>query len=63
MVLVIDTLSGKSLCENEMRTRTTSTQNCLPIMTTLCGSEAAMKAIKSLEANNAGVRALQEYHQ
>ena len=38
-------------------------QNRIPIMTTLRGADAALKAIKSLQTNEVSVKALQEYHQ
>jgi carbamoyl-phosphate synthase large subunit len=62
MVLVINTPSGKS--ENEMRTRTAAMPNRTPIMTTLRGADAALRAIKSLQGSEVQVqvRALQEYH-
>ncbi len=36
--------------------------NRIPIMTTLPGADAALLAIKSLQANHVKVTALQEYH-
>ena len=38
-------------------------QNHIPIMTTLCGTDAACKAIKSLKDHELKVAALQDYHQ
>ena len=37
-------------------------QNRIPIMTTLRGADAALRAIKSLQGSEVQVRALQEYH-
>ena len=37
-------------------------QNRIPIMTTLRGADAALLAIKSLQANHVKLTALQEYH-
>ena len=34
----------------------------IPIMTTLRGADAALKAIRSLQQSEVRVRALQEYH-
>ena len=63
MALVINTPSGKNPREDEVKIRTAAMQNRIPIMTTLRGADAALMAIKSLQANHIEVRALQEYHQ
>jgi len=63
MALVINTPSGKNPREDEIKIRTASMQNRIPIMTTLRGADAALKAIKSLQGSEVQVRALQEYHQ
>jgi len=62
MALVINTPSGKNTREDEIKIRTTTMQNRIPIMTTLRGADAALKAIKSLQGSEVQVRALQEYH-
>jgi len=62
MALVINTPSGKNPREDEVKIRTAAMQNRIPIMTTLRGADAALRAIKSLQANDIQVRALQEYH-
>jgi carbamoyl-phosphate synthase large subunit len=62
MALVINTPSGKNPREDEVKIRTAAMQNRIPTMTTLRGAEAALKAIRSLQANDVQVRALQEYH-
>ncbi|MFC5454378.1 carbamoyl-phosphate synthase large subunit [Prosthecobacter fluviatilis] len=63
MALVINTPSGKNPREDEIKIRTASMQNRIPIMTTLRGADAALRAIKSLQQSEVQVRALQEYHQ
>ncbi len=63
MALVINTPSGKNPREDEIKIRTASMQNRIPIMTTLRGADAALRAIKSLQGTEVQVRALQEYHQ
>jgi carbamoyl-phosphate synthase large subunit len=63
MALVINTPSGKNPREDEIKIRTASMQNRIPIMTTLRGADAALRAIKSLQGSEVQVRALQEYHQ
>jgi len=62
MALVINTPSGKNTREDELKIRTAIMQNRIPIMTTLRGTDAALRAIKSLQASEVQVRALQEYH-
>jgi carbamoyl-phosphate synthase large subunit len=62
MALVINTPSGKNTREDEVKIRTATMQNRIPIMTTLRGADMALKAIKSLQASEVKVRALQEYH-
>ncbi len=62
MALVINTPSGKNPREDEVKIRTAAMQNRIPIMTTLRGADAALRAIKSLQGSEVEVRALQEYH-
>jgi carbamoyl-phosphate synthase large subunit len=62
MALVINTPSGKNPREDEVKIRTAAMQNRIPIMTTLRGADAALRAIKSLQGSDVQVRALQEYH-
>ena len=62
MALVINTPSGKNTREDEVKIRTATMQNRIPIMTTLRGADAALRAIKSLQGSDVQVRALQEYH-
>jgi carbamoyl-phosphate synthase large subunit len=62
MALVINTPSGKNPRADEVKIRTASMQHRIPIMTTLRGADAALKAIKSLQQSEVGVTALQEYH-
>ncbi len=63
MAMVINTPSGKNTREDEVKIRTATMQNRIPIMTTLRGADAALRAIKSLQGSEVQVRALQEYHQ
>ncbi|MCP5555314.1 MAG: carbamoyl-phosphate synthase large subunit [Verrucomicrobiales bacterium] len=62
MAMVINTPSGKNPREDEIKIRTAAMQNRIPIMTTLRGADAALRAIKSLQGSEVQVRALQEYH-
>jgi carbamoyl-phosphate synthase large subunit len=63
MALVINTPSGKNPREDEIKIRTAAMQNRIPIMTTLRGADAALRAIKSLQGSEVQVRALQEYQE
>lgn len=62
MAPVINTPSGKDTREDEMKIRTAKMQSRIPIMTTLRGADAALRAIKSLQDSEVQVWALQEYH-
>lgn len=62
MALIINTPSGKNPRADEVKIRTAAMQNRIPIMTTLRGADAALRAIKSLQGSKVEVRALQEYH-
>ncbi len=61
MALVINTPSGKNPRVDEVKIRTAAMQCRIPIMTTLRGAGAALKAIRSLQASEVEVRPLQEY--
>ena len=60
--LVINTPAGQVPRADEVKIRTAAMQNRIPIMTTLRGADAALRAIKSLQGSEVQVRALQEYH-
>ena len=62
VAFVINTPSGKNPREDEVKIRTAAMQNRIPIMTTLRAADAVLRAIKSLQASEVQVRALQEYH-
>ena len=62
MALIVNTPSGKNPREDEVKIRTASMQCRIPIMTTLRGADAALRAIKSLQTSDIEVRALQDYH-
>jgi len=62
MALVINTPSGKTPREDKVKIRTAAMQNRIPIMTTLRGADAALRAIKSRQGSEVQVQALQEYH-
>jgi len=62
MALVINTPSGKNPRADEVKIRTAAMQCRIPIMTTLRGADAALKAIRSLQKSELEVRPLQEFH-
>ncbi|WP_009965208.1 carbamoyl-phosphate synthase large subunit [Verrucomicrobium spinosum] len=59
---IINTPSGKSPRADEIKIRTAAVANRIPIMTTLRAADASLRAIKSLQAADIEVRALQDYH-
>ncbi len=61
MALIINTPSGKNPRADEVKIRTAAMQARIPIMTTLRGADAALRAIKSLQGSVVEVRALQDY--
>jgi len=63
MAMVINTPSGKNPREDEVKIRTAAMQNRIPIMTTLRGADAALRAIESLQRSEMQVTALQEYQE
>ena len=58
MAFIINTPSGKTPREDEVKIRTAALANRIPIITTLRSADAALKAIKSLQANEVQARAL-----
>ncbi len=62
MHFIINTPSGKTPREDEVKIRTAAMANRIPIMTTLRGADAALKGIKSLKEHELKVAALQDYH-
>ena len=62
MAIVINTRSGKNPRVDEVNIRTAAMQNRIPIMTTLRGADAVLRAIKSLQGGEVQERALKEYH-
>ena len=59
---IINTPSGKTPREDEVRIRSAAVTYRIPIMTTLSGARASLKGISSLQQRGVGVRALQDYH-
>jgi len=59
---IVNTPSGKTPREDEVKIRSAAVANRIPIMTTLSGARASVLGITSLQKQGVGVRALQEYH-
>jgi carbamoyl-phosphate synthase large subunit len=59
--LVINTPSGQTPREDEVRIRTTAVYTNTPIMTTLSGARAAALGIAALKKSGYGVKTVQEY--
>ncbi len=61
MQFIINTPSGKTVREDEIKIRTAAVANRIPIMTTIRGADAALRAVKSLKERDLDVKALQDY--
>jgi carbamoyl-phosphate synthase large subunit len=62
IALVINTPSGKSPREDEVKIRSAAVQCRVPIMTTLTSAVAAVQGIAALKKHGVTVCSLQEYH-
>jgi carbamoyl-phosphate synthase large subunit len=60
---VVNTPSGKTPREDEVKIRSAAVAQRIPIMTTLSAVRASLRGIRSLQAKGITVRSLQEYHQ
>jgi len=60
--LIINTPSGKTPRQDEVRIRSYATATRIPILTTISAVEASIRAIRSLQTKGLRVRSLQEYH-
>jgi carbamoyl-phosphate synthase large subunit len=59
---IVNTPSGKTPREDEVKIRSAAVTYRIPIMTTLSGARASVLGITSLQKQGVGVRALQDYH-
>ena len=59
---IINTPSGKTPREDEVKIRSAAVANRIPIMTTLSAARASLRGIRSLQEHGISVRTLQEYH-
>ncbi|TLD68797.1 carbamoyl-phosphate synthase large subunit [Phragmitibacter flavus] len=62
MHFIINTPSGKTPREDEIKIRTAAVANRIPIMTTMRAADSALKAIRSLNERDISVKTIQEYH-
>jgi carbamoyl-phosphate synthase large subunit len=59
---IINTPSGKTPREDEVKIRSAAVANRIPIMTTLRAASASLLGIRSLQEHGITVKTLQEYH-
>jgi carbamoyl-phosphate synthase large subunit len=60
--LIINTPSGKIPRKDEVQIRSLAVARRIPILTTISGVEASIRAMRSLQAKGLTVKTLQEYH-
>jgi len=60
--LIINTPSGKTPRKDEVQIRSLAVARRIPILTTISGVEASIRAKRSLQAKGLTVKTLQEYH-
>ena len=59
---IINTPSGKTPRQDEVKIRSAAVANHIPIMTTLSAARASLRGIRSLQEHGITVKTLQEYH-
>jgi carbamoyl-phosphate synthase large subunit len=62
LALIINTPSGKSAREDEIKIRSTASSTRVPVMTTLRAARASLEGIRSMKASGYGVKPLQDWH-
>jgi carbamoylphosphate synthase large subunit/REP element-mobilizing transposase RayT len=62
LALIINTPSGKSAREDEVKIRSTASSSRVPVMTTLRAARASLEGIRSMKASGYSVKPLQEWH-
>jgi carbamoyl-phosphate synthase large subunit len=60
--LIINTPSGTTPRKDEVKIRSTAVESRIPILTTISGVEASIRAMRSIQTKGLTVRTLQEYH-
>ncbi len=59
---IVNTPSGKTPRQDEVKIRSAAVAARIPIMTTMRAAEASLKGIRSLQEKGFGVKSLQEFH-
>jgi carbamoyl-phosphate synthase large subunit len=59
--LIINTPSGKTPRKDEIRIRSLAVARRIPVLTTISGVEASIRAIRSLQVKGLNVKSIQEY--
>ncbi len=62
LALIINTASGKSAREDEVKIRSTASSTRIAIMTTLRAARASLEGIRALREHGLEVKSLQEHH-
>jgi len=62
LAMVINTPSGKTAREDEIKIRSTASMSRVPVMTTLRAARASLEGIKAMKAAGYTVKPLQEWH-
>ncbi|MEQ1859160.1 MAG: carbamoyl-phosphate synthase large subunit [Chthoniobacteraceae bacterium] len=62
LALIINTPSGKTAREDEIKIRSTASSSRVPVMTTLRAARASVHGIRALKAGGYSVKPLQEWH-
>ena len=62
MALIINTPSGKTAREDEIKIRSTASSARIPVMTTLRAAAASLEGIRAIREHGLSVRTLQEFH-
>jgi carbamoyl-phosphate synthase large subunit len=60
--MIINTASGKTARQDEIRIRSTASSARIPVFTTLRAARASLEGIRSLREHGLEVKTLQEYH-
>jgi carbamoyl-phosphate synthase large subunit len=60
--LIINTPSGKTPREDEVKIRSLAVARRIPILTTISGVEASIRAMRSIQTKGLAVKSLQEYN-
>jgi carbamoyl-phosphate synthase large subunit len=62
LAMVINTPSGKTSREDEIKIRSTASSSRVPVMTTLRAARASLEGIRALREHGLSVKPLQEWH-